>query len=448
LTLQAKRTFSLADLPGEPLEPRLFEITSFDTPDRRLDAADVTLQRRVENGRSRWSLELRAGEHAVTADGGPVPPAKVTAPLATLLADRELQPVKKLRTRRRGRLVRRNGHVVARVLSDDVAALEPRGVGFAKVHIEPVDGDRRELESLGKAVRKAGARAAKAMLPATEPRPVTDDARVVVAWALRTTLRALFRHEPGARLGLPEDVHQMRVAVRRSRAYVRAARLLYQPDWVTAVQADLRWLGQELGSVRDLDVLIAHLESEVTALDDDARPAAPLLKRLRGERTRAHDKLMAVLDGERYAALLGGLEEGPPSSGSAAEPSLRELVLAEVTRLRDGHLEDDASAEELHEFRIRAKRARYAAELLPADEPAAKRMVRRAKQLQDVLGKHQDAVVAEARLRGLLRPQHAPSTVLAVGRLVERERERRLSARRALPRSLRRVARAQTKLRA
>ena len=63
------------------------------------------------------------------------------------------------------------------------------------------------------------------------------------------------------------------------------------------------------------------------------------------------------------------------------------------------------------------KRARYAAELLGSDA-----YVKAAKTLQDVLGEHQDAVVAEERLRALATRQ--PAGAIAAGRLVERERAR------------------------
>ena len=88
LTLGVDPGFALPELDGEVLEGRLFEVTYFDTPERRLAAADVTLRRHVENGRSRWLLELRGGEDRLEADGGPVPPVEVTRPLATLAVPR------------------------------------------------------------------------------------------------------------------------------------------------------------------------------------------------------------------------------------------------------------------------------------------------------------------------------------------------------------------------
>jgi hypothetical protein len=50
--------------------------------------------------------------------------------------------------------------------------------------------------------------------------------------------------------------------------------------------------------------------------------------------------------------------------------------------------------------------------------------------LQDVLGEHQDAVVAEERIRSV---SHRFSTATAAGRLIEREHERRRLARAAYP---------------
>ena len=87
---------------------------------------------------------------------------------------------------------------------------------------------------------------------------------------------------------------------------------------------------------------------------------------------------------------------------------------------------DDA----LHRARVQAKRLRYAAEVDGDDK-----VVARAKEFQDVVGEHQDAVVAEDRLRALAKP----STALLVGRLVERQALRRAAARRVVPKAWKRL---------
>jgi CHAD domain-containing protein len=86
-------------------------------------------------------------------------------------------------------------------------------------------------------------------------------------------------------------------------------------------------------------------------------------------------------------------------------------------------LDDDPPDEALHDLRKRGKRTRYAAEL--ADRDA---VVKRAKTFQDVLGAHQDSVVAEGRLRALA-ASATPVQALAAGRLIEREHARQHDAR-------------------
>ena len=83
-------------------------------------------------------------------------------------------------------------------------------------------------------------------------------------------------------------------------------------------------------------------------------------------------------------------------------------------------------------MRIRVKRARYAAELASGElGKGGARFVAAAKELQDVLGEHQDAVVAEDVIRTWL--AESPGGAVAGGRLVERERMRRAAARSAWP---------------
>ena len=83
---------------------------------------------------------------------------------------------------------------------------------------------------------------------------------------------------------------------------------------------------------------------------------------------------------------------------------------------------------ELHASRIRVKRARYAAELaLPELGEKGALYVDAAKEFQDIVGAHQDAVVGEDLLRRLA--PELPGAALAMGRLVDRERARRAVAR-------------------
>ena len=107
-------------------------------------------------------------------------------------------------------------------------------------------------------------------------------------------------------------------------------------------------------------------------------------------------------------------------------------------------LGDDPADNDLHAARIRVKRARYAADLA-AHELGGRgaAFVTAAKRMQDVLGDHQDAVVAEERIRIWL--EAAPGSAFAAGRLVQLERDRRAEARAAWPRAWQRLDRAARK---
>jgi CHAD domain-containing protein len=80
--------------------------------------------------------------------------------------------------------------------------------------------------------------------------------------------------------------------------------------------------------------------------------------------------------------------------------------------------------------RMKTKRARYAAELAETCAGnSAKRFIVQAKSFQDLLGIHQDAVLAEQHIRELLEQSTSVRAAFVAGRMVERQRHRRESAR-------------------
>jgi len=255
--------------------------------------------------------------------------------------------------------------------------------------------------------------------------------------AIRAIVDELTAREPGARLGADiEDVHKMRVATRRLRSLLRTARsALADPDRGGRLRDELRWLATLLGEVRDRDVLIEYLLAEIRTLEPgEAAACGGLLELFDGERADSRRELVTALDSDRYKVLVRDLRS------FASEPVLREgetfssAAASEYQRLRRAgiSLGKDPSDDELHELRIRAKRARYAAEALGDEEKPISRFVERVKHLQDVLGEHQDAAIAEQRLRELVEALRGSGrTALAVGRLIERQRGRRLAGRAA-----------------
>jgi CHAD domain-containing protein len=441
LKLSGGPEFSLSEaLEGEPLETRLFVSTYHDTADHRLAASGITLRHRVENGSGLWQLKLpqRAARLELEAPGGPVKaPAQLTRLLPALRRGQELVPVAVLRTRREG--LRADG---AEVVHDSVAVMDGEKVvhTFEELEVELVDGgDERSLRKIEKTLRRAGARDGETRpklmraLDLDHSAPADDSAGDgstgdVLAAAFRLQYARLLAHDPGTRLGSdPEDLHQLRVATRRLRAFLRAGRDVLEREWADALRDELGWFGGALGPMRDLDVLLEHLRNEALQLgDDDAQAAGELVAALEKQQAAARAELAAALDSERYLALLDRVEAArePPLVGDGAV-ELEDLWSDEHKRLRKAvqRLGGDPDDTDLHAARVKAKRARYAAELAGHDG-----YVKAAKRLQDVLGEHQDAAVAEERLRELAAATPAP-VALAAGRLVERQRERRRRAR-------------------
>lgn len=267
--------------------------------------------------------------------------------------------------------------------------------------------------------------------------------------ALDLRLRAMLRHDPGTRDGTDiEELHQMRVSVRRMRATLKAARPLLDAAWADGIRAELGWLGRALGPVRDLDVMLLRLRGEAAGLPERERAAAEVLvSGLETEHAQARITMLSALNAPRYTALVERLADAvrlplPTPSATESRPELIDLVRKEVRRLSRAvdRAGDDPADEVLHALRIDGKRVRYTGELVePAmgrkQAKAVKRLLTATAELQEVLGDHQDACVAEERVRllldGLLNhdsPVEA-HVVFVAGRLVERERARAIEMR-------------------
>jgi CHAD domain-containing protein len=264
--------------------------------------------------------------------------------------------------------------------------------------------------------------------------------------ALDTRLRALLAHDPGTRVGEdPEELHQMRVAVRRMRAMLKAARSMLDRTWADDLRAELGWLGRALGPVRDADVLIERLRGHSADFDDIGRAAVEtLIEALVAGRESARADMLAVLGSRRYTALLRRLATAvsrplPTPRGRVVAPALVELVRTEYRRLSKAvrAAGEDPPDEVLHALRIQGKRLRYTGELVatsgrkPERKPV-RQLVESTVGLQDVLGEHQDACVAQHRVMMLLDDLGDVVDVnvaFVAGRLAEREEVSRIATR-------------------
>ena len=253
----------------------------------------------------------------------------------------------------------------------------------------------------------------------------TDEPDDELQAVIRTHAEEMAAHEAGTRTGKdPEELHKFRVATRRIRSLLRSTRgLVTDREESERLRAELKWLASLLGEVRDRDVLIEYLLGELESLD--GAPFGAVLKLLDGERDAAREELVTGLDSPRYRQLVDDLTHPPRLREGETLAAAAEGDYKRLRRTMNG-LGANPTDEKLHKARIHAKRARYAVEAAGIGST----FVKRAKELQDVLGEHQDAVVAEARIRELLKQVRGSGrTAFAAGRLVERQIARRDAAR-------------------
>ncbi|WP_020498452.1 CHAD domain-containing protein [Sciscionella marina] len=277
-----------------------------------------------------------------------------------------------------------------------------------------------------------------------EPAEQTKQAGVPghVHATLDRRLHDLLDHDPGTRDGSdPEDLHQMRVAVRRMRSVLGENKASLDPEWTDELRAELGSLGRALGPVRDLDVLIERFRAHIAELPEpDRRPARALVTRLSRRRGSARRRMLAALDAPSYPALLARLVDtvntGVPvrqekKTKPAKAVTAKDVLIRPHRKLRRAvdALGPESADEDLHALRIKVKKLRYGTEMIRATAgKPAKRAVRAAAELQDILGEHQDACVAEEEIRAFL-PNADPAAAFAVGRIAEREEAGRRAAR-------------------
>lgn len=477
----------LTDVPGVTGVGAVTEFeldaTYYDTADLRLAERRVTLRRRRGGHDDGWHLKRPAGadrtetRQRLTRSKSVVPAALATQ-VRALARGRPLEPVARIRTRRREQpVLGADGQVLALIAHDLVTSesLAPPMVSrqWRELEIELVDGDRALLDALEALVVKGGAtpslsasKFAYALADRYPTRRLAPGGGSAAGRAILSYLRdqrdALLHNDPLVRGGDPDGVHDMRVALRRLRTVLASCRPFLDQRRTEPLRAELGWLADLLGQVRDQDVLRERLSGAAATEPRDLVPPAigtDLRSRLTGDSGPARAALRGALDGKRYLSLLDAVDslvdaEAPTVSRSALRKRVRqELARADVRmvralslRIRSGrkeHVDRAAADEALHDARRAFKRGRYAVEViarLSGDRAAT--LVSRLKSLQNVLGAHHDTMVARDVLRELASQAHAEGVdVFGYGALAARQAALAAELRAAVPTAYRKVAR-------
>ena len=415
--------------------------TFYDTFDGRLHAAGVTLR---HHGRRLTLSDRETGATLAEQPATSAPPrlfaADVPEQLAPVLEMRALTPMAKVRTRALGLAVRNeDGKTVVRLTVETQDRLRGR------ITATPVRGYDRELERVDALLDTLFDPAATPLvdeaIAATGAPPAGHNAKLdftldpdapanEAAAAIFTRLLEIIDDNfPGTLADVDtEFLHDLRVAVRRSRSLQRQFKSIYPDEPLQHFRDEFKRIQRVTGELRDLDVYLLDFPALRASLPEQLQPDLdPLHRVVETRRARALNATRRALKAARTRAALD--EWGPfVTSTPTADKTVKQLASKRIDAVyrkmvKMGTAIDDASpAADLHELRKVGKELRYLLEFFASLYPAdvIKPFVKTLKGLQDQLGRFQDREVQATTLRELAPAVGNPATVMAMGVLVDR----------------------------
>jgi CHAD domain-containing protein len=228
---------------------------------------------------------------------------------------------------------------------------------------------------------------------------------------LRYHFAEMLHHEHGTKLGEDiEELHDMRVAVRRMRVAFEIFKDAFTGKTIKKHNKGLRGIGRTLGRVRDLDVFMEKAYHYLETLPEDRRTGLdPLIHSWQDQREIARRKMIHFLEGESYLTFLQEFNQFVNTTGEGVKKDMDDYhaphrvrhVAPVMIYNRLGTVRayekilGSARIEQLHELRIEFKRLRYTMEFfrevlgLEVDL-----IIEEIKGVQDHLGDLNDASVA------------------------------------------------------
>jgi CHAD domain-containing protein len=206
-----------------------------------------------------------------------------------------------------------------------------------------------------------------------------------------------------------DTIHDTRVAIRRLRSTLRIFAKVLDSAEIADMDAELKWFAGLLGDVRDCQVQRGRFADVLDGTPDElilGPVKSRIEQHLNAIEFPARECIAEAMGSERYQGILARLRRWraqPPIAGAVTSGTLR-FRARRAQRKADRRLAqalDSGDDAMLHRARKAAKRARYAAELCKSLGKGAhsKRTIKHYKQIQSLLGDHQDAVVASETLR-------------------------------------------------
>ncbi len=257
-----------------------------------------------------------------------------------------------------------------------------------------------------------------------DPEMTSRDAAVRI---YRFLLAAIRKNEQGVLDDIDSEfLHDLRVAVRRTRSAITLLRGVLSPEIEGRFKEEFKYIGAITGSVRDLDVYLLNRDSYGKKLPERLRSGLDIFfDDLAERRRREQRKMVRTMRGPRYQRILDEWESILSSDAETVAGEKETIPISELAGkiihkrfrkvLRDGKkIHADTQDEELHRLRIECKKLRYSLEFFSSlyDPKRIQQFIRQLKMLQDNLGDFNDLSVQQHMLADLL-SHIRPGTVKA-----------------------------------
>jgi inorganic triphosphatase YgiF len=440
------------------------ELTSvyFDTDDFVLRKHDISLrvrkigEQRLQTikanssalvARDEWETEIDRDEPKLEL-------ARDTAlaPLLTAKLTKQLKPVFETRVERVIIPLHIGDSDIELAFDQGSVASADAKLDLSEIEIELKHGDRSEVARLAKKLARtapvtlsvrAKAELGYALLDGALDAPVFAEPIMMARQATVTDvfatvglacLRQIAGNEGAVRNGDPEGIHQMRVGLRRMRAALSLFKDMLQDGEVKGLKRELKWLTEQLGPARDLDVFVSNTLTPYRAKHPDWQELEILERDLERSRNGGFATARAAAGSERFRSILLDcalwlLDGGWRTDSDALTQALRgrparAFAQDEIARRIRKISKQARKLERLdwrkrHKLRIAVKKVRYGREFFAAlrcdGGKAGRKLDRALKGLQSELGTLNDMRVHLERGREFACASKAAEKAFAIG---------------------------------